>query len=59
MNDIAEFLILVAAGIAVALLVYWHYARSRSILEEWAQQNGFEIVASEYRNFFKRAIFLE
>jgi hypothetical protein len=33
---------------AVAMLIF-HYSRARSILEHWAEENGYEIVSSEHR----------
>jgi hypothetical protein len=31
----------------------WHFRRSRTLLDQWAEQNGLEILESDYRNFFK------
>ena len=35
----------------------WTFSRSRSILEQWAEANGFEIIHSEFRNFFRGPFF--
>ena len=35
----------------------WHFSRSRSILENWADQNGYQILERDYRNFFKGPFF--
>src|SRR5262249_54158005 len=31
----------------------WHFGRSRSLLERWAERNGFRILRSEYRYMFR------
>lgn len=36
---------------AVGSLV-WHFRRFRTLLDQWAEQNGLEILEREYRNFF-------
>jgi hypothetical protein len=51
-------LLLVPMVVVLAiLLVAWHFHRSRSCLEQWAEQNGFEILESQYRNLFKGPYF--
>ena len=36
--------------IALTILVYvWHFSRSSSLLEQWASDNGFELLRREYR----------
>jgi len=47
---------LVIAALVVASLA-WHFSRSRSVLEQWADENGFEIINSEYRNFSRGPFF--
>ena len=42
--------------LAVGSLV-WHFHRSRTLLDQWAEQNGFTILDREYRNFFKGPYF--
>jgi hypothetical protein len=50
--------LLVLVGFAlVALLIFWHFSRSHSILQQWADRNGYRIVARKYRNFFKGPFF--
>lgn len=34
------------------------FSRSQSVLDQWADENGFEILHSEYRNFFRGPFFL-
>lgn len=41
------FIALAAAGIC------WNFSRSQTIIEEWAASQGYEIVHSEYRWFFR------
>jgi hypothetical protein len=38
-------------------MIFWHFSRSRQILENWVSDNNFRIVSSEYRNFFKGPFF--
>lgn len=33
------------------LMMLFHFSRARSILERWAEENGYEIVSSERRWF--------
>jgi len=33
--------------------IAWHFRRSRSLLQRWADENGYEILESQYRNVFK------
>jgi hypothetical protein len=44
--------------IAAAAAIAWHCTRSRSILEQWAADNGFELLSSENRTFFRGPFFL-
>ena len=43
------FLILIVGVAAVA----WHFSRSRSLRQQWASENGYEILHSEYRHLFR------
>lgn len=52
------------AGLGIALVIalvslgfYWQISRSRLLLENWAAQNGFEIVKGEFRFFFRGPFF--
>ena len=51
--------ILVVLGVVAFMVVTmtWHFSRSRSVLEQWADQSGFEILHSEYRNFARGPYF--
>ena len=44
--------------VAVAICsIVWHFSRSRSLLEQWARDNDYEVISREYRNFFKGPFF--
>jgi hypothetical protein len=50
--------ILVPAMIVlVAGYLAWSFSRSRSLLEQWAADNGFEILEREYRTFRRGPFF--
>jgi hypothetical protein len=38
-------------------MMVWHYSRANDILTGWARDNGYEIVASERRWFFRGPFF--
>jgi hypothetical protein len=42
------FLVLIGVVFLVTFLLF-HFSRARSILEQWAETNGYEIVSSEHR----------
>ena len=52
----SPFLILLFVGLGIAGLV-WHFSRSRSLLEQWASENGYTILHREYRNLFRGPFF--
>ena len=41
----------------VVLSLMWHFGRSQTILQQWADQNGYRIIDQRYRNFFKGPFF--
>jgi hypothetical protein len=47
------------AGLAVfaGLALWWQFSRSRSLLEQWAERNGYHILSRRYRSFFKGPFF--
>lgn len=55
-NGFPVLLVLVFIAFAIAM-VFWHYSRSRQLLENWARNNDYSIVSSEYRHFFKGPFF--
>ena len=46
------FVIIFIVGLAV-LSIICHISRSNSLLEQWAQRNGFQIIRQEYRHFLR------
>ena len=58
MNGDAGSILLVVAFAAFAIfMIAWHFSRSRSLLEHWADENGYRIVESSYRNFVRGPFF--
>ena len=37
--------------------ITWHFSRSRSVLEQWADEQGLEILHSDYRHVFRGPFF--
>jgi|SRR6267143_2148152 hypothetical protein len=58
-NASHEFAILwfVIIGVVMIGSLVWTFSRSRSVLEQWAQANGYEILHSEFRNLFRGPFF--
>jgi hypothetical protein len=50
------FFIALVVAFIVGMMV-WHYSRANDILTGWARDNGYEIVASERRWFFRGPFF--
>lgn len=46
------FSLLIVAAFVIGLL-QWRISRSRSVLQQCGDKNGFEILHSEYRNLFR------
>jgi hypothetical protein len=53
MNNVATILILVVAAYAL----WWNFSRSQALLQKWAQENGYQILRSEYRVFRRGPFF--
>jgi len=53
------FSLILIAGMVVLVIIslYWHFSRSKSLLEQWADDNGFELLWSEYRTFRRGPFF--
>ena len=47
-----DLLVLIAVGVIVASYA-WHLSLWRSVLERWAEDNGFEILERKNRFFFR------
>lgn len=58
MNDGFQVLAVLAVIAFVAWSFTWHFSRSRTVLETWADENGFEIIRSEYCHFMRGPFFL-
>lgn len=56
-NDVGSVLAVVAFVIFAIMVIAWHFSRSRSLLEQWAHENGFRIVSSEHRNLVRGPFF--
>ena len=56
-EDTKVILFLVTFGLLVVGSISWHFARSRAVLEQWAQEEGFEILRRDYRAFFRGPFF--
>lgn len=50
MDNALPFLGIIVLAVVGIVSLAWHFSRSRSVLEQWAEENGFEILQSEYRN---------
>lgn len=46
-----EAILIVVVVAAAGLGIVWHVSRSRSLLENWAASNGYQILAYERRHF--------
>ena len=57
MNDGSTILMILLVAIVAIGSMAWHFSRSRSILEQWAAEQGFEIVHREYRSFRRGPFF--
>ena len=55
-GDLAVLLVPLAVILAI-VSIFWHFRRSRAILESWAAENGLEILESDYRWFSKGPFF--
>jgi hypothetical protein len=57
MDNAFGFILLLSVTALVIGLLYWHFSRSRSLLEQWAADNGFELLRSEYRTLRRGPFF--
>lgn len=57
MNDGFQILMVLAVLAFAVMLIFWHCSRSGTVLERWAEDNGFEILSSEYRHFMRGPFF--
>lgn len=52
-----EIILVLLVVIFAIVMVTWHFSRSNSLLQQWAEQNGYRVVHQEYRTFFKGPFF--
>ena len=48
-NDLTPFFLFGVVAVLAVVSVVWHFSRSATLLQRWAQRNGLRIVSSEYR----------
>ena len=48
MNTLLGLLFPLGIVVLVVLSIVWHFGRSSSILEQWANQHGYRILSREY-----------
>lgn len=57
MDTIFQILALLVFALFVVGVIKWHFSRSHSVLEQWADEHGFEILHSEYRSLIRGPFF--
>lgn len=57
MNDGSQILTVLGLLAFAVMSMVWLSYRSGSVLEQWAKDNGFEILSSEYRHLFRGPFF--
>jgi hypothetical protein len=53
----AEWFIPVFVLVLIVFASIWHSRRSRRVLERWAERNGYRIIDTDYRKFFRGPFF--
>jgi hypothetical protein len=59
-NSLAGLLIVVTIIVLVVGCAWhfrWHFHRSRTVLERWAERNGYRLREAEYRHVFRGPFF--
>lgn len=51
-------LVIVGGTAGVVLYMVWYFSRSRRLLDQWAAANGYRILESEVRLFFRGPYFM-
>ena len=49
MDEVSIIFLFLIGVVFLAAILSIHFSRARSILEQWAESNGYEIVSSEHR----------
>ena len=57
MEDFLSIAAVVLILAVVILSIVWQFQRSNSLLQQWAEHNGYRIISQEYRSFFKGPFF--
>ena len=58
MSEGAIFFLIVPVFVLITIAsIAWHFGRSQSLLDKWAEENGYRIIHREYRNFFRGPFF--
>jgi hypothetical protein len=48
-----DIILAIGVGVLIFTLLWWYYAKSYSVLEQWATESGYRLVSHEYRYSFK------
>jgi hypothetical protein len=56
-DNVGIVLLPVGFVILAVFVIWWHYSRSSSLLEQWARRHGYRILSQEYCYFFKGPFF--
>ncbi len=57
MDTSFQIFLFVIGGLFVIGSLAWHFSRSREVLEQWAEEQGFELLHREYRNLIRGPFF--
>jgi hypothetical protein len=57
MQEIGPIVAVVAVVAAVVLSLVWHFGRSESLVQRWAECNGYRLINHEYCWFYKGPFF--
>ncbi|MEK6234157.1 MAG: hypothetical protein N2C14_05570, partial [Planctomycetales bacterium] len=57
MEELIPFLFLGFIIVVIVGVMTWRSSRSRQMLDQWAMDNGYEILSSERRGFFRGPFF--
>jgi hypothetical protein len=52
MESISTYLALICLASVIIAWNVWSFSRGRALLKRWAQENGFQIVHSEFSGFY-------
>ncbi len=53
---VGGMLVFVLLAMIVGFLWWWHFTRSRNMVEQWARSNGLELIGAE-RRFLRRGTY--